>query len=255
MARTEDYIAVFDSGVGGISVLQKLLREMPNEKYLYFGDSANAPYGTRPREAVEELTLAAVEKLVKRGIKALVIACNTATSAAYEAVTAQYPDLTVVGIEPALALAAEKFPGGHVGVMATPGTLSGERFLASKAKYDALLQITPLPAPGLMELVEAEKQDGPEGEALLRPLLRPYVGKLDALLLGCTHYPFAQRTMLRILGPKVAFLDGAVITAQQTREALEQKGLLHHGPGEVLIENSMPGERMLELSRRMVGRR
>ena len=255
MARAEDFIGVFDSGVGGISVLRKLLRVLPNERYLYFGDSANAPYGTRPREEVEALTLAAVEKLMERGIKALVIACNTATSAAYEAVTARYPGLTVVGIEPALALAAEKFPGGRVGVMATPGTLAGERFLSAKEKYNDLLRITPLPAPGLMELVEAEKQDGSEGEALLRQILDPYVGKLDALLLGCTHYPFAQRTMLRILGPKVAFLDGAVITAQETRRALEQKGLLYSGPGEVRIENSMPGERMLELSRRMVGRR
>ena len=112
---------------------------------------------------------------------------------------------------------------------------------------------TPLPAPGLMELVEAEKQDTPEGLAFLTELLKPFVGKIDALVLGCTHYPFVQRTLLRVLGPDVEFFDGAVKTAQETKRVLEEKGLLYDGPGEVLIENSLPGDRMLNLSRRMAG--
>ena len=253
MAQKNDYIAVFDSGVGGISVLRQLLRVLPNEKYLYFGDSINAPYGVRPEEEVRHLTLAAAEKIRPRGIKAFVIACNTATSAAYEALKEAYPDMAVIGIEPALAQAAENFPGGHVGVMATPGTLKGSRFLKNKERFDAACRVTPLPAPGLMELVEAEKADTPEADALLQTILGPFVGKLDALLLGCTHYPFARNAIRRVLGPDTELLDGAVVTAEETRRSLEAAGLLYQGPGEVIVENSLPGDRMVSLSRRLAG--
>ena len=212
MAKKSDYIAVFDSGVGGISVLRQLLQVLPNERYLYFGDSINAPYGTRPEKEVEQLTLAAAEKLRARGIKAFVIACNTATSAAYHALKEAYPDMAVIGIEPALAKAAEAFPGGHVGVMATPGTLKGARLL------DALLP-----------------QD------------------LDALVLGCTHYPFTVPSVRRVRGGKIALFDGAVITAAETKAALAAADLLYDGPGEVIVENSIPGDRMVSLSRRLAG--
>lgn len=253
MGKKQDYIAVFDSGVGGISVLRQLRKQMPLERYLYFGDSVNAPYGVRSEEEVRALTLAAAEKLMARGVKAFVIACNTATSAAYEALVEAYPDTIIVGIEPAVALAAELFPGGHIGAMATPGTLKGRRFLNRKAQYDRVCRITPLPAPGLMELVEAEKFDSPEADALLTRLLEPYKGSLDALLLGCTHYPFTEKSLRRVLGDEVTLLDGALLTTRQTYEALEKAGLLYDGPGELVIENSMPGPRMLELSRRLAG--
>lgn len=250
MAQKNDYIAVFDSGVGGISVLRQLLRVLPNEKYLYFGDSINAPYGVRPEEEVRHLTLAAAEKLRPRGIKAFVIACNTATSAAYEALKEAYPDMAVIGIEPALAQAAENFPGGHVGVMATPGTLKGSRFLKNKERFDAACRVTPLPAPGLMELVEAEKYDSPEADALLDKLLPQ---DLDALVLGCTHYPFVEKAIRRVRGEGLTLFDGAVITAAETKAALQQANLLHEGAGEVTVENSIPGERMVSLSRRLAG--
>jgi glutamate racemase len=253
MALAEDYIAVFDSGVGGISVLCKLLRIMPNERYLYFGDSANAPYGTRSREEVVALTLATVERLKKRGVKAFVIACNTATSTAYEIVKEQHPDTIVVGIEPALAQAAEKHPGGTVGVLATPRTLAGERFKASQARYADRVTSIPLPAPGLVELVEAELGDSPQTDELLRKILGPHIGKLDALLLGCTHYPFARNSIRRVLGPDVDLLDGAVVTAEETKRALEQAGLLYRGPGELTLENSIPGDRLICLYRRLMG--
>lgn len=250
MAQKTDYIAVFDSGVGGISVLRQLLKVLPNEKYLYFGDSINAPYGVRPEEEVRQLTIAAAEKLRPRGIKAFVIACNTATSAAFEAMQAAFPDMTVVGIEPALAQAAAEFPGGHVGVMATPGTLKGSRFLKNKARFDSACRVTPLPAPGLMELVEAEKFDAPEADALLDALL-PH--DLDALVLGCTHYPFVEKAVRRVRGEDLVLFDGAVITAAQTKAALEAQDLLSDGPGEVIVENSIPGDRMVSLSRRLAG--
>ena len=252
MAHKDDYIAVFDSGVGGISVLRHLLKELPQEKFLYFGDSINAPYGVRTRQEMEDLTMAALEKLLPRGLKAFVIACNTATAAAVEALRAKYPELVIVGIEPAVKLAADRHPGGHIGVMATPGTLKSPRVLALIDRFRGDCTIEMLPAPGLADLVEANKQTGPEGEALLRPWLDPLVGKLDALVLGCTHYPFATPMLNKILGDRTELLDGGPGVARQTKRRLEAEGLLREGEGELLIENSLPGDSMIQLSRQLL---
>ena len=252
MAHKDDYIAVFDSGVGGISVLRHLLKELPQEKFLYFGDSINAPYGVRTRQEVEDLTMAALEKLLPRGLKAFVIACNTAIAAAVEALRAKYPQLVIVGIEPAVKLAADRHPGGHIGVMATPGTLKSPRVLALIDRFRGDCTIEMLPAPGLADLVEANKQNGPEGEALLRPWLDPLVGKLDALVLGCTHYPFATPMLNKILGDRTELLDGGPGVARQTKRRLEAEGLLREGEGELLIENSLPGDSMIQLSRQLL---
>lgn len=252
MAHKDDYIAVFDSGVGGISVLRHLLKELPQEKFLYFGDSINAPYGVRTRQEVEDLTMAALEKLLPRGLKAFVIACNTATAAAVEALRAKYPELVIVGIEPAVKLATDRHPGGHIGVMATPGTLKSPRVLALIDRFRGDCTIEMLPAPGLADLVEANKQNGPEGEALLRPWLDSLVGKLDALVLGCTHYPFATPMLNKILGDRTELLDGGPGVARQTKRRLEAEGLLREGEGELLIENSLPGDSMIQLSRQLL---
>ena len=197
MNTKKDYIAVFDSGVGGISVLRHLLRRMPGERFLYYGDSANAPYGTRSREEVKKLTFAAVETLMEQGIKALVVACNTATSAAIADLRQAYPDTIVIGIEPALKLAAERFPGGRIGVMATPMTLREEKFEALLHRYGETSQVYKLPAPGLVELVESGRGDSPQMDTLMETLLSPYRGQLDAVVLGCTHYPFAAAAISR----------------------------------------------------------
>ena len=246
-----DHIAVFDSGVGGISVLRHLLRQLPKERYIYFGDSSNAPYGTKTTQEVRQLAMQAAEYLISRGIKALVVACNTATAAAIQDLRDAYPELIVVGVEPALKLAADKYPGGRIGVMATPVTLQGEKFHRLLDRFDNDHQVDLIPAPGLADLVEAGKQNGDEGVALLSRLLAPYVGKLDALVLGCTHYPFAAETISRILGPGVELIDGGHGTALQTRRALEGKDLLYAGPGEVLFENSLDCPEILALSRQL----
>ena len=253
MNQKTDYIAVFDSGVGGISVLRQLRKILPNEHYLYYGDSANAPYGTRSAEEIRQLTLAALEKVMTQGVKALVVACNTATSAALDALKEKYPHMIVVGIEPALDLAAKQFPGGRIAVMATPATLKGTRFLQNKEKYGEVCNVIPLPAPGLMELVEAGKADSPEADDFVEALLKPYLGQLDGLVLGCTHYPFAENALRRVAGEKIALFDGAVVTAQQTKDALMRADLLYDGPGEVVFQNSLPGESMLTLSRFLTG--
>lgn len=250
MNKKHDYIAVFDSGVGGISVLRHLVRFLPGERFVYYGDSANAPYGSRSTQEVRALTLAAVGKLLAEyPLKALVIACNTATAAAVNDVRAAHPELIVVGIEPALKVAADHFPGGRVGVLATEVTLREEKFDTLLHRFDENVTISKIPAPGLVELVEHGKVDAPETEALLRKVLGPYLGKLDAVVLGCTHYPFARNAIRRVLGDDVVLLDGGEGTARETRRRLEQAGLLENGGGEVILRNSSPDPDMLRLSR------
>ena len=252
MDRKNEYIAVFDSGVGGISVLRQLRRELPGERFLYFGDSANAPYGDRSVEEVRALTLAAAKMLMGRGVKALVVACNTATAAAITELRQKYPDLIVIGIEPALKLAAGHFPHGRIGVMATRVTLKLERFDDLVHRFDDTALVERIPAPGLVELIEQGKADSPETEALLEKILVPWRGKLNALVLGCTHYPFVKKTVARILGEQTELLDGSLGTARETKRRLEEAGLLREGAGEVTIEDSAPGGEILELARRLL---
>ena len=252
MNRTDDLIAVFDSGVGGLSVLRHLVRLLPEERFLYYGDSANAPYGTRSREEVEKLTFAASETLMARGLKALVIACNTATSAAIDALRQRWPELIIVGIEPALKLAADRYPGGRIGVMATEMTLREGKFSHLLERCGQDNQIIKLPAPGLVELVEAGRGNSPEAEALIRQLLGDHASQLDALVLGCTHYPFAAEAISRVLGPDTALLDGGEGTARETRRRLESSGLLRKGTGEILIENSSGDPALITLSRNLL---
>lgn len=253
MNTRQDYIAVFDSGLGGLSVLRHLRRRMPGERFLYYGDSAHAPYGVRSRAEVEALTLSTAERLMSRGLKALVVACNTATSAAIGPLRAKYPDLIVVGIEPALKLAADRFPGGRIGVMATPVTLREEKFCHLLTRYAAKCQVYKIPAPQLVPLIEEGRVDTPIMEQTLHGLLDPFADKMDALVLGCTHFPFASHTMERLLGPRVAVLDGGDGTARETLHRLEAADLLEKGPGQLILENSLGTQDILRRSRRMLG--
>ena len=237
MSRKEDYIGVFDSGIGGISVLKELVKQMPGEKFLYFGDCANAPYGTKTTEDVKNLTLAAAERLFKRGIKALVVACNTATAAAINDLREKYPDRIIVGIEPAVKVAFDHYPQGRIGVAATPVTLREEKFANLAEQFDKM-EITPIPLPGLVEIIEK----GEDPEAFLRPVLEPYQGKLDAVVLGCTHYPLVSDTFRKILGEEVALIDGALGTALQTKRRLQAADLLEEGEGCVVFESSAEGD-------------
>ena len=251
MAGKQDFIAVFDSGVGGISVLKELVALMPGENYVYFGDSANAPYGKKTTREVRELTLRAAQMLFDRGAKALVVACNTATSAAIDLLRETFPDKPVLGIEPALKPAITQFPEGNIGIMATEVTLREEKLQRLMAQFDTAT-VHRISAPGLVELIEAGKADREETEALLGQILAPYVGKLDALVLGCTHYPFVKDTIARILGEKTILFDGGAGTARQTQRLLEQAGLLNEGDGSLTMENSAGTPELLELSYRLL---
>ena len=235
MAQRDDFIAVFDSGVGGISVLRELVALMPAENFLYFGDSANAPYGEKSTEEVRQLTLHHANGLISRGAKALVVACNTATSAAIDALRKQYPNTIIVGIEPALKPAVEQFPNGSIGIMATQVTLREEKLSHLQEQFPGA-QVARIKAIGLVEAIE--QGDEKKSQALLEQILTPYVGKLDALVLGCTHYPFVKEAISRILGEKTKLFDGGAGTARQTRRCLAEAGLTRDGQGSVTIENS-----------------
>ena len=156
MTEIENPIAVFDSGMGGISVLRALVAHMPQENYLFFGDSLHAPYGVRPPEQVRDLTMQAAERFVERGVKAIVIACNTATSAAITELRERFPQIPIIGLEPALKPAVLAHPGGRILVMATPLTLHEHKFAALLEHYRTAAEIVPLPAPDLVGFVERD---------------------------------------------------------------------------------------------------
>lgn len=252
MHTKEEYIGVFDSGVGGISVLRELVRQMPGEKFLYFGDSANAPYGKRTTLEVRQLTMDAAQMLMERGIKALVVACNTATAAAINDLRKAYPDTIVIGIEPALKVAADRFPRGHIGVMATPVTLREEKFHQQLERFPGV-QVSLIPAPELVDLVEAGHTEDMQLEQYLQRVLMPYQGKLDAVVLGCTHFPFAAKAIGKILGEKTVILDGGEGTARETLRRLQEAGLLEEGEGCVQIENSSGDPGKIALSMALLG--
>ena len=219
-------IGVFDSGMGGVSVLRDLRAAFPGERFVYFGDNANAPYGTRAPEEIRALSFAAAQRLLRRGIKALVIACNTATAAADEALRATL-SIPVIGIEPELRRAVEAAQGKKVVVFATAATLSQERFARARARYcpDAVA----IPAPELVLMVERGVLLGAEPEAFFRARLSSFAsGQVGAIVLGCTHFPFLRGAIAKV-APQIPCFDGNARVIEHLREALAERGLLAEG--------------------------
>lgn len=248
-------IGVFDSGVGGISVLKELIKAMPNENFIYLGDSKNAPYGTKSLEKVRQLTFHSARLLLEQGAKGLVVACNTATSAAVRIMRSMYPLLPIVGIEPALKPAALQKEHPTVLVMATPMTVQQEKFIQLMERYGEKADIYPLPCPGLMEFVEAGDLNSEQLRHFLENLLAPYLDKgLDSVVLGCTHYPFARRMIQSIVGNEVTIFDGGEGTAREMRRRLFAAGLLNPSAerGWVKFENSLATVEELALCRRLL---
>ena len=241
-------IGVFDSGVGGISVLRELVALMPNENYIFFGDSANAPYGTKTLEQVVELVRNDAKFLYDQGVKALVVACNTATSAGIQMLRDQYTDIPVIGIEPALKPAVLSSEHPTVLVMATPMTLREEKFHRLMQRFEDDADIVPLPCPGLMEFVERGELESEALEQYLQDLFAPYE-KVDAVVLGCTHYPFVRGMIQKVLGKGAVLFDGGAGTARETRRQLEERKLLNlsEEQGKVVFENSAKEESLLRL--------
>lgn len=213
---------MFDSGLGGLSVLRELTRLVPDRNVIYVADSAHVPYGTKPPAFIRDRSLAITEFLVDgQGAETVVVACNTATTHAVSALRERFASIPIVGMEPALKPAAAATRRGIVGVLATPATLGGERFIDLAERYTDGIELLTQPSPGLVEQVEAGDLDGPETERLLRLYTGPMLARgADTIVLGCTHYPFLRDTLQRIVGPDVALIDTGAAVARQTARVL-----------------------------------
>lgn len=230
-------IGVFDSGVGGVSVLVELTRLLPDERFLYYGDTVNAPYGDREEAEILSLTKAVVAKLLAQNVKALVIACNTMTSAAAQALR-ETLSIPVVGMEPALKPAWAQNKGGRIVVLATAATLRQKKFQRLMAQYgkDAVMA----PCPGLMEFAERGELSSPALDAYLKERLAPFCdGHTGGAVLGCTHYVFLKEAIAKAL-PGVPLFDGNAGTAKRLLSILTQANALGAGPGGVAFDSSDP---------------
>lgn len=244
-------IGMFDSGVGGISVLREAVRQLPCERFIFFGDTKNAPYGTKTKEQVLALSRAVVETLLGMGCKAIVIACNTATSAAAATLRAEYRDIPIIAMEPALKPASLLHQDGVVLALATPGTIAGEKYAHLYALYGE--GVISMPCGGLMEFAERGELDSPALHAYLSDLFRPYLGrKVEAVVLGCTHYVFLKRAIGRFF-PAVPLIDGNEGTVRQLGRRLNEKNLLAPAAqrGEVTLLSS-GGEEPVRLMEKLL---
>lgn len=226
-------IGVFDSGVGGLSVLRHIRAQLPHEHLIYFADSGFAPYGNKPEAVVTARALAIAAFLIARGAKALVVACNTATVAAIAALRARYPQLPVVGVEPGLKPAAALTRSGKIGVLATDGTLAGEKFLLLRELIGRASNVQFLlrGCPGLADQIEKGELDTEATRAMLERYIAPLLAQgADTLVLGCTHYPFVLEAIGRIVrgsgARDVTLVDTGEAVARQLARRLEANALL-----------------------------
>lgn len=218
-------IGIFDSGMGGISVLGEAIRWLPTENFIYYGDSANAPYGTKTKEEVTELSEHICDHFIERNVKAIVIACNTATSAAVEHLRQKYTHIPVIGIEPALKPAVEHVPDGAVLVLATEMTLKEAKFLDLCDRIANERKVLKLPCPSFVTMVEQGIVAGEEAEAEVRRCLEPFIQEeVKAVVLGCTHFVFLREVIEKVLGADVAIFDGNLGTVKHLLQTLEERG-------------------------------
>lgn len=244
-------IGVMDSGLGGLSVLKEILRLMPNENYVYYGDSANAPYGTRDSESVYQLTKRIVEMFInKYDVKAIVIACNTATSAAAERLRREY-SIPIIGLEPAIKPAVMDFPAGKIVVMATSLTLAGSKFEKRTHELKATSQIIKVPAPALVEFVEKGELYSTHVIEYLHQILDGHLPG-NAVVLGCTHFPFVKKAIQEVVGSNVVIYDGGNGAARQLQAQLLARRILNtdDDSGTVKLLNSDPTK--IELMRKLL---
>lgn len=250
----EGYVGMFDSGVGGISVLRECVRELPHESFRFYGDSANAPYGEKTREWVQARSREIVDGLLDDGCKAIVIACNTATSAAADALRSEHPDVPILGVEPALKPAALAPKHDRVLVMATPMTAHLSKYQHLMREWGERSDVATVPCPGLAARIERGDLEADDLHELLEHLVGTYRGRIDSCVLGCTHYPFIKPQIRRVLGD-VPFFDGGAGTARQLRRRLRTAGLLSTAdePGRVVLGSSLDTPEEMALYRRFYG--
>jgi len=226
MSSQEKPIGVFDSGIGGVSVLHAIRGQMPEESVVYFGDQGHIPYGPRPMEQIQSFSEAITRFLLEQDAKIIVVACNTASAAALKYLREIFPEISFVGMEPAVKPAAERTETGVVGVLATPATFQGALYASVVERFALGVQLMQSTCPGLVQQIEKGDLDGPETRRILEDALNPMLKKnIDTVVLGCTHYPFVIPLIERIVGDKVRVIDPAPSVARQAKRLLEADGL------------------------------
>jgi glutamate racemase len=225
-------IGVFDSGVGGLTVLKALSAQLPREHFVYLGDTARLPYGTKSAETVARYALQAAEALAEYGVKCLVIACNTASSAGLPAIRERIENVPVIGvIEPGAEAACAASKSGHIAVIATEGTVRGGAYQEAILRYRPDARVRALPAQLFVALAEEGLSDGPIAEGVARHYLTPlfassdHASSPDTLVLGCTHFPMLAQAIRGVVGSAISIVDSAATTAASVRAQLEETGL------------------------------
>jgi len=223
-------VGVFDSGSGGLSVLREIRKILPRERYIYYSDNANCPYGEKSPEFIIDRCRSITREMLSRGVEAIVVACNTATAAAISTLRAEF-DIPFVGMEPAVKPAALGTRSGVIGVLATAGTLKGSKYLKTRGRFEDSVRIEERVGKGFVELVESLELEGPHAESVVRASLQPLLDKgADIIVLGCTHYPFLLPVMQKIAPEGVRFIDPAPAVARRLQEVLQLQGA-HSGGG------------------------
>jgi len=237
-------LGMFDSGMGGLSVLREVRFLLPHEDLVFFADNAHCPYGSQTEAFVRGRVLHIADFLLRQGAKLLVVACNTASIAALDTLREQYPAVPIVGMEPAVKPAAAATRNRRIGVLATTVTLHGERFGTLLQRYAQDIEVFTLPGIGLVERVEAGQLDTPETLAWLRTLLAPLIeAGVDTLVLGSTHYPFLRPAIAQVLGPGVTIIDTGAAVARRIHQLLQEHDLFAPGEkagGETLYTSGDP---------------
>lgn len=224
-------IGVFDSGVGGLSVLHEIRARLPNESLIYLADCGHVPYGEKTPDYIRERCRAIAAFLLSRSAKALVLACNTATAAAAADLRELYPQVPIVAMEPAVKPAAEATRSGVVGVLATTGTLKSARFAALLDRFAGDVRVITQPCPGLVERIEAGDLNGPQTRELLWGYVEPLLDEgCDTLILGCTHYPFLRPLLRELICEDISLIDTGAAVARQLERLLRARELLGEGP-------------------------
>lgn len=243
-------IGVFDSGTGGISVLRNLIRQLPGEDFIYYGDDKNAPYGTKPEEQILKLARKDVAFLLDRNVKAIVIACNTATSAAAKTLRSEM-EMPIIGMEPALKPAQLARKGGYIAVLATPATLRQRKFTELMKLYGD--HAVPLPCPGLMEFAQRGETQGERLDSFLADAFRDILKlRPESAVLGCTHYVFMKQAISKALGG-IPLYDGNEGTARQLKRVLEQRRMLSsRSAGSVALYTSAQSDTVIETMSRLL---
>lgn len=248
-------IGVFDSGLGGLTIVETMLRRIHGAHIVYVADTANAPYGEKTPAQILDFSIRITEYLIRHHrIDALVVACNTATSAAIAELREKYPDLIIVGTEPGLKPAISHSLSKNVGVLATPATLGGNKYkaLVNMLSEHYHVRVFEQPCPGLVQQIEAGQTDSEETLAMLEGWLAPMREEgVDTIVLGCTHYPLVTEAITRVMGRPLLFVDSAEGVTNRLIYLLEQKGV--HDTGETTLELLATGEIRSEMVERIVG--